>query len=173
MFSYHHLFCWATKHQCVTYLSSDIYTPQVTVIKPSPEIHAGLGRLQEPSQNTWNENPSGLTPRLLLVSAKSVVLCFQASTMGREHTKRLSWQEVTGKAGIDHKMCVSQAIEDVFQENTIFQVYYFLLFDSICLPCMLLSDKGCLSLPLLTENPNQDLPSFINFLWNVFRLPNR
>lgn len=64
----------------------------------------------------------------------------------------------------DHKICVSRGTEDVFQENTIFQVHYFLSFESTCLRCMLLSDKGGMHLLVLTENPNQDLPSFINFL---------
>lgn len=64
----------------------------------------------------------------------------------------------------DHKICVSRGTEDVFQENTIFQVHYFLSFESTCLRCMLLSDKGGRHLLVLTENPNQDLPSFINFL---------
>lgn len=69
--------------------------------------------------------------------------------------------------------CVSPSTEDVFQENTIFQVHYFLLFESRCLRYMLLSDKGCVNLLVLTENPNQDLPWFINFLQNPFCLPNR
>lgn len=64
----------------------------------------------------------------------------------------------------DHKMCVSHGTEDVFQENTIFQVHYFLSFESTCLQCMLLSDKRGMHLQVLPENPNQDLPSFINFL---------
>ena len=64
----------------------------------------------------------------------------------------------------DHKTCVSHAIEGVFHENTIFQVHYSLLFESIYLRCMLLSDKGCVTLLVLAENPNQDLPWFINFL---------
>ena len=37
--------------------------------------------------------------------------------------------------------------------------------------CTLLSDKGCVDLLVLSENPHQDLPSFINFLWNTFCLP--
>lgn len=50
-------------------------------------------------------------------------------------------------ADADHKICVSHGIEDVFQENTIFQVHYFLSFESTCLQCMLLSDKGGMYAP--------------------------
>ena len=52
----------------------------------------------------------------------------------------------------DCKVCISHAIKEVFQENTISQVHYF-LFESICLPCLLLSDKGGENLLLFTENP--------------------
>lgn len=67
-------------------------------------------------------------------------------------------------ADCDHKTCVSHATEGVFHENPIFQVHSSLLFESLCLRCMLLSDKGCVTLLVLAENPNQDLPWFINFL---------
>lgn len=64
----------------------------------------------------------------------------------------------------DHKMCVSHAIEDVFQENTIFQVHYFQPFESTrVLRCMLLSDKRCADLLGLTEDPEQDLAFVCKF----------
>lgn len=72
----------------------------------------------------------------------------------------------------DHQVCVFHAIEVVFQENTISQVCHF-PFENMCLRCMLLSEKGGVNLLLLTENPNRDLPSFINFLWNVLCLPHQ
>lgn len=73
----------------------------------------------------------------------------------------------------DHKMGVSRTIEDVFQENTIFQLHYSPLFESTHLWLMLPSDKGCGSLLVLPENPNQDLPWLINFLGTTLCLPNR
>lgn len=64
--------------------------------------------------------------------------------------KKKSWESAFPDS--DCKVCVSYAIKDVFQENTISQVHYF-LFESICLPCLLLSDKGGGNLLLFTENP--------------------
>ena len=75
--------------------------------------------------------------------------------------KKKSWESAFPDG--DCKVCVSHAIKEVFQENTISQVRYF-LFESICLPCLLLSDKGGWNLLLFTENPSQDLPSFIHLL---------
>ena len=75
--------------------------------------------------------------------------------------KKKSWESAFPDG--DCKVCVSHAIKEVFQENTISQVRYF-LFESICLPCLLLSDKGVWNLLLFTENPSQDLPSFIHLL---------
>lgn len=69
--------------------------------------------------------------------------------------------------------CVFLMLSRVFKKTQFPRVHYF-LFESICLPCLLLSDKGGREhLLLFTENPSQDLPSFIHLLWNILCLLNQ
>lgn len=78
----------------------------------------------------------------------------------REEREALQIHTVYG----DRKMCVSHAMEDVNQENTIFQVRSFRSFENTCMQwCMLLSEKRYADLLVLTENPNQDLAFVYKF----------